>query len=120
MIYILVALSISVFLLGSIVFGIKALTYMKKERTLSLAFFCTFIYSAFLFAIQLNGLFSCFISNTIDSCVHYPEINEIPIIQIGFNFVSENLKIFLINILTAGIVLFLVYFLRKQLDGRKK
>lgn len=93
---------------------------MKKERILSLAFFCAFLYSAFLFAIQLNGFFSCFVSGAIESCVHYPQINEIPIIQIGFNFVSDNLKLFLINVLTASIVFFLSYFLKKQLANRKK
>ena len=84
MIYILVILSILVFLLGAIVFGLNIFTNYKKEKLLALAFGCAFVYTAFLFSIQVNGLMSCISKGSIDQCVHYRQINEIPIIQIGF------------------------------------
>jgi|JI9StandDraft_1071089.scaffolds.fasta_scaffold408538_2 hypothetical protein len=118
MIYILVILSILVFLLGSIVFGLNVFTHFKKEKILSIAFGCAFVYTAFLFSIQVNGLMHCVANNTIDQCIHYPQINEIPIIQIGFDLASENLKLFLVNLLTFGLVFFLAFFLKRQLTNR--
>jgi hypothetical protein len=114
MIYFLLMLSTLVFLLAAIVFGTHMVHTIKKNLALGLGFLCGFIYSAFAFAIQINGIIVCGAQRSMYSCVQYPDINQIPITRIGFNLISENLKLFMINILTFGFVFFLIYFFKRQ------
>jgi hypothetical protein len=114
MTYILIILATFVFFLTAIVFGVYGVHYFKKKILLSLGLLFGSIYSAFIFAIQTNGIVSCFVDeNPINACVTYPGLNQFPIIQIGFENVSLSLQIFLINVLTLSLVFFLVFFLQR-------
>lgn len=114
MINFLLFLSTLVFFLAAIVFGKNFIYYIKTNLALGLGFLCAFIYSAFSFAIQVNGLIMCGKRNMIQACVQYPDLNQIPIARIGFNLISNNVKLFLMNILTFGLVFFLIYFFKRQ------
>ncbi len=120
MVYILIILSLSVFFLAAIVFGIRTVTCIKKNIILGLGFLSGFIYSAFCFAIEINGIIACRSKGLIESCIQYPDINQIPIARIGFDLISINVRLFLMNVLTFGLVFFLIYFFKRQAVINKK
>ncbi len=113
MIYFLLILSTLVFLLATIVFGANAFKRIKTNVVLGFAFMAGFIYSGICFAIQINGFLKCR-GTLFAQCIQYPDVNQIPVTRIGFNLISTNLKLLLMNILALGLVFFLIYFLKKQ------
>lgn len=111
---ILIILSILVFFLASLVFGTSAVSSFKKDVTLSLGFLTAFIYSAISFAIQVNGFVVCRAQNALERCIQYPEATQIPIVRVGFNLISSEMRSFLSIVLTFSIIFFLMYLFKQQ------
>jgi hypothetical protein len=114
MIYFLLVLSTLVFLLATVVFGMNAFKRLKTNLVLGLGFMAGAVYSGICFLIQINGFMKCGGFSVLEQCIQYPDVNQIPITRIGFNLISTNLKLLLMNILALGLVFFLIYFLKRQ------